>query len=58
MSYRFRSTDFELDPALHPSCYQLNVACNLSDRRLLINDIAGALALVGSLSMRQLPSQF
>jgi hypothetical protein len=38
MTYRFRSTDFELDPALHPSCYQLNVACNLSDRRLLIND--------------------
>jgi hypothetical protein len=29
--------------APHPSCYQLNVACGLSERRLLINDFAGAL---------------
>jgi hypothetical protein len=28
--------------APHPSCYQLNVACNLRDQRLLINDFAGA----------------
>jgi hypothetical protein len=26
-----------------PSCYQLNVACDLSERRRLINDFAGAL---------------
>ena len=30
-----------------PSCYQLNVACDLSERRLLINDFAGALLRVG-----------
>jgi hypothetical protein len=38
--YRNRYTDLELDP--RPSCYQLNVACNLSERPLLINDFAGA----------------
>jgi hypothetical protein len=37
--YRFRARP----PALHPWCYQLSVACNLSDRRLLINDFARAL---------------
>jgi len=36
------------------SCYQLNVACDLSDRCLLINDFAGALPVAICLQFRAL----
>ena len=43
--------------APHPSCYQLNVACDLSERRLLISDFAGAYLVTQGVALQTLKTR-